>query len=111
MGFSGTATEYTTSGITAYKDGETQKPGLKYGNVLYAGNAEIVSLTLTNTLPQGSTFLGYTVSPEGTTFTGSENTYTLTMPDNNVMITAEYCAIPANLHIVGEIGKNSVTVG
>jgi len=85
---SGTATEYTVSGITAYKDGETQLPGLKYGDALYAGNEETVSLTLSNTAaaPLGYQYAGYTAST-GTLSGGAGNSYTLTMPDKDVTIT------------------------
>ena len=72
---------YTTSGITSYGT------GIKYNDVLYAGSGDNVSLTLTNTPPQGSLFMGYTVSPEGTILNGN-NPYTLTMPDENVTICA-----------------------
>lgn len=40
MGFSGTATAYTTSGITVYADGA----GMKYGSTLYATGGETVSM-------------------------------------------------------------------
>jgi hypothetical protein len=80
--YAGTPTNtYATSGITTYAT------GIKYNNVLYAGNEDNVSLTVTNTPPQGSLFMGYTVSPEGTTLNGN-NPYTLTMPDENVTIGA-----------------------
>ncbi|MBR4829804.1 MAG: dockerin type I repeat-containing protein [Muribaculaceae bacterium] len=72
--FSGTAAEYGTSGITAYGT------GIMYDGVLYAGNEEQVSLNL-----DGST-TGYTASAG--TLTGEENPYTLIMPDENVIITA-----------------------
>ena len=78
----GTATAYATSGITSYGT------GIKYNNVLYAGNEDEVSLTVTNTPPQGYIFVEYTVSPEGTTLNGTSNPYTLTMPDENVTISA-----------------------
>ena len=86
----GTATVYATSGITTYGT------GIKYDDVLYAGDGDAVSLTLTNTPPEGYVFNGYTVSPEGTTLTGSGNAYTLTMPNEDVTIVADlfYCPAP-----------------
>ncbi len=93
VGFSGTPTEYETSCITAYKDeNETQLPGLKYGDVLYAGNGDEVSLTLGNTPPEGFGFNGYTTT--GGTLTGTDNPYTLTMPDADVEIGATYEFLP-----------------
>ena len=84
---SGTATEYTVSGITAYKDGETQLPALKYGDALYAGSEETVSLTLNNT---AAAPLGYHytyAASNGTLSGGAGNSYTLTMPAEDVTIT------------------------
>ena len=66
--------EYGTSGITAYGT------GIMYDGVLYAGNEDQVSLNL-----DGST-TGYIASAG--TLTGEENPYTLTMPDEDVIITA-----------------------
>ena len=77
----GTATTYSTSGITSYGT------GIKYNNVLYAGSGETVSLTLGITVPEDY-FLGYSASPTEATLSGSGNPYTLTMPDADVVITA-----------------------
>ena len=99
----GTATAYATSGITCYGT------GVKYNDVLYAGNQDQVSLSLNHSDLTGYTFIGYTVD-YGNLSGNDTDGYTLTMTDNDVTITAEYCAIPANFHIVGEIGKHSVTV-
>ena len=73
VGFSGTAAEYETSGITAYDT------GIMYNGVPYAGNEEQVSLNL-----DGSS-TGYTASAG--TLTGEGNPFTLTMPDEDVTIT------------------------
>ena len=70
--FSGTATEYGTSGITAYGT------GIMYKGVLYAGLNDEVSLNL-----EGSAN-GYSVNAG--TLTGEENPFTLLMPDENVTI-------------------------
>ena len=80
---SGTAKTYTVSGITAYENNN----GLLYGDKFYAGNGDSVSLTLGNTTPTGYAFAGYTVTAG--TLEGTENPYTLTMPDSNVAVTAE----------------------
>ena len=112
VAFSGTANEYQTSGITAYKDGNTQLPGLKYGDVLYAGNGDEVSLTLGYTLPEGYFFNGYTVSPDGATLTSSGNAYTLTMPNANVTISADfyYCPTPTLALVDNSITAHGATV-
>jgi hypothetical protein len=60
------ATDYTTSGITAYST------GLKYNNEFYAGNGDVVSLALTPTAT------GYAVSGVETdhgTLSGAKNPY------------------------------------
>ena len=94
VALSGTATEYATSGITAYKDGNTQKPGLLYNGTIYAGNGDNVSLTLGNTPPESYSFIDYTVNPEETTFTSSENAYSLTMSNADVEIGATFEFLP-----------------
>ena len=73
----GTATTYSTSGITSYGT------GILYDNVLYAGNGDEVSLTLSNSIggdvPEG---YQYAYSTNAGTLDGS----TLTMPDANVIV-------------------------
>lgn len=100
----GTATTYDVSGITSYGT------GILYDNVLYAGNGDAVSLTLGNTLPATYNFFGYIVDHGNLSGNDTEG-YTLDMPDEDVIITADFCADITNLHIVGEIGNHSVTVG
>ena len=83
IALTGDATEYNVSGITAYSGG-----GLKLGDVKYYGSGDQVSLTLSNTTtgaPEGYTNGGYTASAG--TLSGTENPYTLTMPDEDVTIT------------------------
>ena len=89
----GVATEYDVSGIKAYKatgasgDDDPFMAGLIYNNVLYAGNGDQVNLTLTNTAtgaPLGYQYSGYTASAG--TLSGSDNPYTLTMPDADVTL-------------------------
>ena len=79
LALSGTATEYTVSGITAYEGNQ----GIKYGTTYYAGSDDEVRLTLSNTatgdVPEGYSY-GYTVSAG--TLIGS----TLTMPEEDVTV-------------------------
>ena len=82
----GTATEYDISGITSYG------VGIKYNDVLYAGNEEAVALTL-NCIPLSGYAISQYVANEGT-LTGNENPYSLTMPDANVVINANITMIP-----------------
>ena len=81
------ATVYSTSGITTYGT------GIKYGDVIYAGSGETVSLTLTNTLPPYYVFSSYNVSPDGATLTEDGDNYTLTMPDADVTIGATFTEV------------------
>ena len=75
----GTSTTYSTSGITSYGT------GILYDNVLYAGNGDVVSLTLSNSssgdVPEG---YQYVYSTNAGTLDGS----TLTMPDADVIVSA-----------------------
>lgn len=79
MAFAGGADVYDASGISGYN------VGIKYNDVLYAGQSNNVSLNL------GATN-GYVVpgnfSASAGTLSGSSNPYTLTMPNSNVIITA-----------------------
>ncbi len=77
IALTGTATQYTVSGITAYSGG-----GLQRGETLYYGSDDQLSLTLSNSVtgaPQGYQY-GYTASA------GTLSGTTLTMPDENVTI-------------------------
>lgn len=85
--FSGTATTYSVSGITAYTT------GIKYNNVLYAGSGDAVSLTLSHADRPGYTFSGYEASA------GTLSGTTLTMPDDDVEITANYTATTATIEM------------
>lgn len=80
----GTATEYSYSGITGYGT------GIKYNNVLYAGEGDNVSLTLS-----GSTTGQYLTNHGNLTENGSS--YTLTMEAYNTQISISDCFIPYNL--------------
>ena len=88
---------YTTSGLIFYN------AGLKCGDVLYAAENDVVSLTLGNTVPEDY-FLGYSASPTEATLSGSGNPYTLTMPDADVVITAN-----TNFPSVSYIDENGET--
>ena len=87
IALTGTATQYTVSGITAYSGG-----GLQRGETLYYGIDDVVSLTLSNTAtgaPDGYQY-GYTTNAG--TLEGS----TLTMPNQDVTVsvnTADLVAI------------------
>ena len=115
----GVANTYSASGITAYKatgasaDSDPFIAGLLYNNnvvdVLYAGSDEVVSLTLSNTgAPDGYTFDGGYAASAGT-LSGTENPYTLTMPDENVTISAAWLRLP--YVTVNVTGSGTVTCG
>ena len=76
--YGGTTT--STHYITGYDT------GIKYNNVLYAGNGEQVSLNLYYT--GSGTLAGYTASNGGSISSGITNPLTLTMPNNNTVISA-----------------------
>ena len=85
MAMSGSATAtYNASSITAYST------GLTFNNVLYAGDGDNVSLTLS-----GST-TGEYLTNHGT-LTENGNSYTLTMEAYNTQISISDCFIPYNL--------------
>ena len=79
VAYDGNATaEYDVSGISCYAS------GIMLNNVLYASNGENVSLNLGYTLPEGCVFSGYQISAG--TLEGSQSPYTLTMPNEDVII-------------------------
>jgi len=85
---------YTVSEITAYND------GLTCGSNFYYGNTDVVSLTLAHQELEGYDFVGYTATAG--TLTGTNTPYTLTMPNENVTINADYtCAAPSGLTVTG----------
>ena len=78
VALTGTPTQYTVSGITAYSGG-----GLQRGQTLYYGSGDQLSLTLSNSAtgaPEGYQY-GYSASA------GTLDGTTLTMPDADVTIT------------------------
>ena len=101
----GTATEYDVSGITSYGTGigltsmvlsEEEEEEVV---VLYAGNGDNVSLNLSCMLPEGHELHGYQTSAG--TLDGFEDTYTLTMPDEDVVITANVTLVTVYREIEG----------
>jgi hypothetical protein len=101
-----TANAYSTSGITVYKNGTTTTPGMLYNNTLYAGNGDLVPLTLGCTVPSGQEANGYTASNSGS-ISGSSNPYTLTMPNNNTEISANVTAV--KYHIAKNESSTAMT--
>ncbi|MBQ6749899.1 MAG: hypothetical protein IJR02_03900 [Bacteroidaceae bacterium] len=79
IALTGNQTVYDVSGITSYSGG-----GLAFGDQIYYGSGDAVKLTLDNTPLAGYQFSGYAVS-EGQ-FSGSDNPYTLVMPDADVTV-------------------------
>lgn len=81
----GATAVYDVSGITSYGT------GIVYNGVLYAGNGEAVSLTLSHgAAPSGYTFGQYTVTGGGSLDNPTSNSPTLTMTDANQTIGAEW---------------------
>ena len=91
----GTATEYNVIGITSYGTGIGLTSTILSGEeeeevvALYAGLGDNVSLNLGYELPESYIFNGYTAN-NGGSVSGSSNPYTLTMPDENVTVGANY---------------------
>ena len=84
IALTGTTTQYTVSGITAYSGG-----GLQLGQALYYGSDDQLSLTLSNSAtgaPLGYQY-GYTASA------GTLSGTTLTMPDEDVTISVNTAAL------------------
>lgn len=96
---SGDSTVYAVSGITAYGT------GLMYGGVLYAGENDVMPLTLGYT---GSGVLqGFTASAG--TLAGTANPYTLTMPDADVVISARVSSMLGDVNGDGSVTSADVT--
>ncbi|MCR4848040.1 MAG: T9SS type A sorting domain-containing protein, partial [Bacteroidales bacterium] len=101
----GTATEYNVSGITSYGTGigltsmvlsEEEEEEVV---VLYAGNGDNVSLNLSCMLPEGYEIHGYQTSAG--VLEPSEDVYTLTMPNEDVVITANVTLVTVYREIEG----------
>ena len=91
IALTGTPTEYNVSGITAYSNGGL---ALDNGATLYYGSGDVVSLTLSNSATGAPLGYQYGYSASAGTLSGSANPYTLTMPDEDVTITATLTAFP-----------------
>lgn len=83
LAFAGIETVYNVSGITAYAN----NMGLKYGDKFYAGNGDVVELSLSHAdrTADGFSFNSYSASNGGII-----NGTTLTMPDTSTVINANY---------------------
>ena len=77
IALTGTATQYTVSGITAYSGG-----GLQLGQTLYYGSGDQLSLTLTTSAQCDQPGYQYAYTASAGTLSGT----TLTMPDQDVTI-------------------------
>ena len=88
VALTGSTTAYDVSGITAYSGGGLALDNGNGATTLYYGSGDQVSLTLASTTPEGYTLDSYNASAG--TLSGSANPYTLTMPDEDVMVTANY---------------------
>ena len=84
---------YDVSDITAYAH------GIKYGSIFYAGNGDVVSLTLSHGNKSGFSFSQYTVSGGGSLANPTTNTPTLTMTDADQTIIAEWKKLLSNTDI------------
>lgn len=93
---------YSVSGISTYGT------ALAYSGKIYAANAEEVNLTLgyTDFLPAGYEHTGYAASAG--TLGGTENPYTLTMPEEDVTVSASVDMI-GDVNRDGFININDVT--
>ena len=79
----GTVTEYVVSGITSYGT------GIKYRDVLYGGDGDEVSLTLSYETSETSNDYPYDYYVNAGTISGTSNPYTLTMPASNVIVSVD----------------------
>ena len=84
IALTGTATQYTVSGITAYSGG-----GLQRGQTLYYGSDDQLSLTLTTSDQCDQPGYQYAYTASAGTFSGT----TLTMPDEDVTISVNTAAL------------------
>ena len=91
----GEVTNYMVSGITSYGT------GIKYGTTYYAGDGDVVSLTLSHDEKQGFTFNQYTVTGNGTLADPTANNTTLSMTAANQTIGATWKKLLTNgdIHI------------
>ena len=100
----GTATEYNVSGITAYEGSN----GLKYGSTVYAGISDAVDLALTANPPAHYTVDKYTVSA-GSITKNSATSATLTMPNEDVTINADFLYNASYIAADGTLQSHTAT--
>ena len=81
----GIATDYTVSGITIYGAGDK---GLKFDDVFHAVSGNVLDHGLGVTVPY--TVTNYFANGDVITFDNTGNNYTLTMPNEDVTITATF---------------------
>ena len=81
----GVATDYMVSGITIYGTGGK---GLKFDDVFHAVSGNVLDLGLGVTVPY--TVTNYLANGDIITFNDTWNNYTLTMPEEDVTITATF---------------------
>ena len=84
----GTREESSVSDITTYNLGTSYNGCIKYGDVIYSANNNTVQLNLSYTqeIPEHYTAPVYSVT--GGTLTGTDSSYTLTMPNSDATINA-----------------------
>jgi len=100
----GTATEYNVSGITAYEGSN----GLKYGSTVYAGISDAVDLALTANPPTNYIVDTYTASA-GTITAQTETSATLTMPNEDVTINADFLYNASYIAADGTLQSHTAT--
>ena len=104
QGFTGTAGNNTTVGISStsanYKTSRINSlgAGIQYKGAIYAGEDDIISLTLGNIPPERMMLSSYTADKG--TLTGDGNPYTLEMPADSVVVNANFADKP---DIVGDV--------
>ena len=91
---------YEVSDITNYGSIYSSDPGLKYGDTYYAGSGEEVSVTLSASRT-GYVASGYTASNGGTVSGNATDGWTITMPDANVTVNANFAPDPVHLAVSG----------
>ena len=91
-GLGAASATYDVSDITAYAH------GIKYGGTYYAGNGDEVSLTLSHD-KSGFSFIQYTVTGGGTLTNPTTDTPTLTMTNDNQVISATWKKLLSNTDI------------
>ena len=103
VGIGGVGTTYSVSGIVVFSG------GIEFNEVFYAGGDEVVNLLLTpGADPDGKHFCGYSVeSGGGSIVTNLRNSATLTMADNNQIISAEWDDLLAYFNVTFAEGNDN----